>query len=218
MLDLYLIRHAESEHNKTRHLIGGRSNSAQLSQKGVMQAQLLGKRLATDKVSFDNVYSSPALRAYETAKIACTEIGFPIDKIMRTEDLLELSQGDWEGQLREKVYTPDMLSKIIANNWEFRPPNGESQKDVEERVYNWINKNLVPRYKDDLVAGIFTHDFAIRCLLRAIMDFSPKMTYKVALDNTSINRLSYTDHGWHIVCINDAAHLLDSYASNDANR
>lgn len=60
MLDIYLIRHAESEMNNNRHLIGGRSNYTQLSQRGIHQANLLGQRLKQSGIVFDNIYSSSA--------------------------------------------------------------------------------------------------------------------------------------------------------------
>lgn len=215
MLDIYLIRHAESEMNNNGHLIGGRSNSTPLSNRGVYQAKLLGKRLKQSGVVFNDVYSSSAERTQETARNVGLYLGFSLDDVVVTPQLLELDQGDWEGKPREQVYTPEKLSFINANNWEFTPPNGESQKDVEDRMLEWLKEYALSKYPEEKTTGIFAHGMAIKCLLRGIMDFSPNLTYKINLDNTSITRLKYSERGWHLITINDTAHLLGESKIDD---
>lgn len=209
MLDIYLIRHAESESNKNSKYVGGRTNSTPLSDRGKLQAQALAQRLFFENAVFDEVYSSTAERTQRTAQFVCNKLGFSLDKIVLSDDLLELSQGDWEGKPRVEVYTPETLASINSDNWNFKAPNGESQKEVEERMYSFIQIYLLPRYDKDLKVGIFGHGTAIKCLLRKIMDFTPKITYKMGIDNTSITQLRYTDRGWHPIRINDCAHLTE---------
>jgi probable phosphoglycerate mutase len=209
MLDIYLIRHAESEMNTNSHLIGGRSNSTPLSDTGVYQANLLGKRLKQSEVVFNDVYSSSAKRTQETARNTGLHMGFSLDDVIVTPHLLELDQGNWEGKPREQVYTPKILHDINADNWKFSPPNGESQKDVEDRMLGWLEENVLSKYPEKRTIGIFTHGMAIKCLLRGIMNSSPSLTYKIHIDNTAITRLQYSESGWHIIAINDTAHLLE---------
>ena len=209
MLDLYLIRHAECELNLKPYLIGGRQNGSPLTKKGIHQARLLGERLASEEVSFDGVYSSIADRAIQTAMLACQHIDYPLKKIIQLEELQELDQGDWEGRIRKEVHTLKKLKEINSDNWEFTPPHGESQKNVEERIYGWVEENLIPQYKKNgLRAGLFTHGVAIKCFLRKVMGSNPKMTYKIRMDNTSITRLKYNRYGWHLLSVNDIGHLL----------
>jgi len=215
MLDIYLIRHAESEMNNNRHLIGGRSNSTPLSDRGVCQADLLGRRLKESGVFFNNVYSSSAERTLKTAINVGLHLGFSLDNIVVTSKILELDQGDWEGKSREQVYTPETLSRINTDNWKFTPPNGESQKNVEDRMLRWLEEYVLSKYPKEETTGIFTHGMAIKCLLRGIMDFSPSLTYKINLDNTSITRLKYGERGWNILTINDTAHLLGENKIDD---
>lgn len=207
MLDLYLIRHAESEMNKRSDLIGGRSNGTPLSENGKIQATLLGRRLKASGVIFDEIYSSTARRTVETAEAVAEKLGYSIDRIFQSSRLLELDQGDWEGKPRVEIYTSEVLQTINSDNWHFTPPNGESQRAVEERMLDWINETLVAQY-DDSTMGVFTHGMAIKCLLRGVMDFSPTITYKVSLDNTSVTRLKYSERRWHVIAINDTTHLL----------
>lgn len=204
MIDIYFIRHAESEMNdKWSHLIGGRSNEAHLTEKGNSQAKLLGKRLKEREDSFDEVYTSISNRAIETAKQA----GFNEERIIKASEIVELSQGDWELKPKKEVYTDDLIKEINKDNWNFTPPNGESQRNVEERMLKWVKEKLFPRYDQDPKIAVFTHGVAIKCLLRGIMDFRSPMTRKVDLENTSITRLKYDEEGWHVISVNDTSHL-----------
>jgi len=211
MLDVYLIRHAESELNMQKQYVGGRSNHVPLSRNGNAQSILLAKRLKSDRILFDRVYCSTAKRAGQTAVPCCQEIGYPLDRIIYSEDTLELDQGEWEGKLRTDVYTPEVIEQIKADQWNFAAPGGESQRDVEDRMYDWIMKEIVAGYSPerDESIGIFGHGLAFKCLLRKIMDFDPRMTFKLVTDNASITQLRYNQYGWNVLRINDYSHLQD---------
>ncbi len=207
-LDIYLIRHAESIMNVEHpELINGRSNESPLSDLGRIQAGKLGLYLAAEEVHFDEVYSSPAVRAIGTANLACYYVKYPLEKIVVCDELQEQSQGDWEGKPRAPLYTPDVIAAMNSDNWNFKAPNGESQKDVEERMLEWVNDKLLPRYEQGLTVGVFSHGMSIRCFFRGIMESSPKNTYKIEIDNTAITRFRYARNGWHLVTLNDTTHL-----------
>lgn len=205
MLDLYLIRHAESEMNRQNDLVGGRSNSSPLSERGLYQAGLLGQRFLKEHNAFDRVYSSTATRAIQTAETVSGIIHYPLERIVKSDLLLELDQGDWEGVHRRLAYTKAKLEKINANPWEFRAPNGESQRDLEERMLKFLNDEHL--LSADQKVAVYTHGLAIKCLLRGIMKSDPGLTYKIVIDNTSITRLRFTRLGWHVLCVNDTAHI-----------
>ena len=213
MLDLYFIRHAECERNNEPHLIGGRCINSPLSSLGREQGRLLGRRLLQQGVLFDKVYSSTALRCKETALDVGEHLGYSFADIISLDQLLELDQGQWEGQPRVQVYTPEMLAVINADNWEFTPPGGESQRTVEERMLQFVTNELLPLDQKDktITCAIFTHGVAMKCLLRGIMEFTPKITYRVWVDNTGIIRLHYRDDKWYIMSVNNTAHLFGAH-------
>ncbi len=206
MLDLYLIRHAESEMNIKPHLIGGRSLDAKLSERGVAQCERLHERFVDEGLTFDDVLVAPSLRATRTAYLSCGD-RFPQWKMEGSASLHELSQGDWEGRSRREIYTKEMLARINGDNLGFRPPRGESQRDVEDRM-SAVAKSYTEKYTDrDGTVAFFGHGMAFKCLFRKIMDSDPKLTYRIVLDNTSITRFRHSPQGWHLVCLNDTSHL-----------
>lgn len=207
MLELYLIRHAQSIGNTRPHIIGGQSNELKLTKKGELEAQLLGERLKYEGVLFDEIYSSTAMRTTQTATIVANHISFDPKRIVRTNRILELDQGEWQGKLRCEKYTKDVLATINRSNGAFAPPRGESQKAVEARMLGWLQETIMDRYPLDTKIAVFGHGMAIKCLFRGIFNFSPQYTHNIELDNTSISKLKYDKKGWYICSINDTAHL-----------
>ncbi len=213
MLDIYLFRHAETRFNAEEDKVGGRSDFLDITDRGTKQAAALGRRLSREDFRFDKVYSSVAVRARRTAEIVCGEIGFPFGQVILRESLVELSQGDWEGGLRKDYFTPDLIATIERDPWNFKAPNGESQKDVEERVYGWAENELIPLADQDLTVGVFGHGLSTKCFLRRVLGSDPKITYRIGIDNCSITQLRYVPSGrhagWSLIKVNDNAHLQE---------
>jgi phosphohistidine phosphatase len=67
---LWLLRHGDAEEHGSRPDFERR-----LTPRGERQSLAAGRALAKLGVSFDHVFASPRVRARETARIACAEIG-----------------------------------------------------------------------------------------------------------------------------------------------
>lgn len=202
-----LIRHAESEMNaKFPHLIGGRTNPTPLTEKGLAQAALLGRRFAIERPDFAVVYASPAIRTIGTAR-AVHDIWGVTHDIIIDDRLQELSQGDWEGKLRADHHTAEVIAAIIELKGRHKAPNGESQYDVEARMVAFMEECL-ERHQGKTVAA-YSHGVAIKCVGRFVQDWDPRKTYHTEIENTSITVVDYHHDlkEWRLRRLNDAAHL-----------
>lgn len=202
MPSIYLLRHAETEYNAHAQFIGGRSNHIPLSTKGRKQALEVGELLKDSNIQFEKVYCSIANRTRQTLDLILSQANITNNPIIYSEELQELSQGDWEGKLRSEIYTPEQLAVINSNQWLFTPPNGESQKEVEERMLAFISSEILSKYAEGnfLIVG---HGIAFKCLLRGILGISSQMAYKLSIDNTSLTKLSYDkEKGWFVNYLN----------------
>jgi broad specificity phosphatase PhoE len=212
MIDLFLIRHAECDVNEG-NIIGGRIDSSQLTELGIKQANLLKQKFINENIKFDEIYSSPSIRALETAKISCKDL-FPVNRIKIINDLNELTQGNWDGKKKFEVYTKKILNTINKDSWNFKAPNGESQKEVEERMI----KSIMPLLdrNENLTIGIYSHALAMKCFLRGIFNFDAKHTWKIDIKNTAINKLKYDPikKWWYLKSINDYGHLNGQISKN----
>ncbi len=77
MKTLFIVRHGKSSWDfpdlpdKKRPLLN----------KGINRTRKIGKHLADNNIKVDLIISSPAVRAFETARIIANEIHYPIEKI-----------------------------------------------------------------------------------------------------------------------------------------
>lgn len=77
MKKLYIIRHAKSNWDNAAH----HDIERPLAERGEKDAQLMGKILAKNHVLPDIIFSSPALRAFTTARIISDEINYDKNKL-----------------------------------------------------------------------------------------------------------------------------------------
>ena len=90
MKTLTLIRHAKSSWSNPDLDDFDRP----LNKRGSRNAPFMGTVLRSRRTEFDQVFSSPAKRAIETAKIICAEIGYEPDRIEQVEALYHVSAED----------------------------------------------------------------------------------------------------------------------------
>lgn len=201
---LFLVRHGECEMNLFLDgFVGGRASDSPLTAKGVDQAKTLGaylqKLFAARGIAPSDVrfYSSTAVRAIDTAKIAMSELAVDAARLVSTDELLELDMGEFAGKPRAEIYTKERLDEIGRDVWNFKPPGGESQREVEERVMRVIDE--IKDTHESGVSLVVYHGLAIKCTLRHLLDSRPEMSRKIETENCSISHVAFCPTtGWHI--------------------
>ncbi|MCC7569878.1 histidine phosphatase family protein [Candidatus Micrarchaeota archaeon] len=206
VLEVRLIRHAESEANASpmNKFIGGRSNWAELTPRGISQAKALGENLRMENVFFKAVFCSPAIRTQQTARYCFEAMGIS-PNIQLESRIIELDQGDWVGKQREKVYSiPEVRFALDEDCWNFIPGDiikGESQRAVATRMKEWFNF-ITGEYSEGIVVA-FTHGVAIKCLLANIYHFDKNLAYSIPIDNVSTTQLNCVNGEIDVVLVND---------------
>ena len=211
MIEIYFVRHAQSTHNVHLTTIGGQSNHLEITKKGEKQAALFGQRLKKANIQFDRICCSTAVRTTRTLQIACEVGGISKERIEYFDDILELSQGGWEGELRTKIYTPETIAEINKDNWNFKAPNGESQRDVEERMVAWTKREILDKYPENAKILVCSHGLAIKCFLRYVIEYHPRMNHRINFENTGVSKFSYYPRwkSWAVNMISDVGHLYE---------
>lgn len=136
-MKLIFARHGESTAN-TLHVFSNRDAVHPLTEKGRAQALELAMRLSG--FSFTEIYSSPVLRAVETTRIVCDNLGrdFTI-----TEALREFDVGEFEGRSDEQSWLDfSQLWKdwYLNGKPERKLPGGESLIETRLRASTFINR------------------------------------------------------------------------------
>jgi broad specificity phosphatase PhoE len=200
VLELWLIRHAETDWNYQQRIQG--SADQPLNALGVRQAQRLAARLA--HTSFDAVYASDLARARDTAETALPTVPVRLDERLR-----ELAYGMFEGRTWSEL---DEREAALAAHWREDPyarrvPGGESYDDLVARLDSFLSD--LPR--PGRVAA-FTHGGAIRTAVYGVVGRPVRGTWRLVIDNTSITRLRFDERGVTLVTVNDHAHLANGVA------
>lgn len=94
-VDIFIVRHGQNVDNANNILNGRRD--LPLTELGRKQARELGDKMAKLKLNFDVVYSSPLIRAFETATILSEILG-NTEKPVVVPDLIERDFGIMTGQ------------------------------------------------------------------------------------------------------------------------
>ena len=134
-MKLYFVRHGESEANTLR-VISNRESCYGLTALGKQQAVVLADRLKD--ISITEIFSSPILRARETAEILAQSFHLPYQS---TEALREYDCGSLEDKSDEESWK---MHSEIAEDWALhqnylrKPDGGENFLEIRKRFLPFI--------------------------------------------------------------------------------
>lgn len=154
---IYIVRHGETEANKKGYAQGW--TDVPLNENGRIIAELTGRGLKG--IRFDHCFSSPLIRAKETAEILLRESGNSVS-ISFDDRIKEMNFGSFEGM---SVRDERVLQFLKAPMVDYKFPDGESLQEVMERTQEFL-KALVAK-DDDKTYLVSTHG----CALRAMLNF-----------------------------------------------
>lgn len=196
---LYLVRHAESVWNSERR-VQGTCLEVPLSAGGRRQAGLLGKRLRA--CSFAHVYSSPAVRALETARIALGN-DHPITV---TDDLHELGLGAWEGRLISEINeeNPGAIDLWYRDPTAVRIEGMEEMPRFRERSVSVMREIIETTGRGNVV--VVAHGGIICTYLTSILKMDLGDLWGFSLPNASITAV-VLDFRPRLRSFGDTAHL-----------
>ena len=148
MNKLILLRHGQSQWNLENRFTGWKD--VPLTEQGKEEAEKAGQLLNKNNVKIDFVFSSVLQRANKTAEIALKQTGLEHLwtgenlNMINNASLNERDYGDLVGL--NKKETAEKFGKEQVHIWrrsyDTPPPNGESLKDVVERVGLIMNKTF----------------------------------------------------------------------------
>src|SRR3954452_10074827 len=128
---IYLVRHAS--HPLLGRVLCGRSVDIGLGAEGRRQARALADRLASERI--DLIQCSPRRRARETAE----EIGVAIGRLPEIAPALdEHDPGEWAGLTFDALTRDPRWQTWNEHRGSARPPQGESMREVQQRVLDHI--------------------------------------------------------------------------------
>ena len=171
MNKIILLRHGQSQWNLENRFTGWKN--VPLTEKGEAEAKKTGELIRKHNISIDRVFSSVLERANRTAEIAIKQAALnnllENNKIIMicNEKLNERDYGDLVGLNKQE--TVDKFGKDQVHIWrrsyDTPPPNGESLKDVVERVAPYFKENIKPLLDKGENILIAAHGNSLRAMM-----------------------------------------------------
>ena len=154
---ILLARHGETTENRERRFQG--QKDVPLNDRGREQALELAAAVEREPIAV--IYTSPLIRAKETADIVAERIG---REVRADERLKEVDVGEWQDRLKADVERddPDAWAAFRRAGDEFRFPGGESFAEQQERV---VAALVDITQRGELPALVVCHRGVVRCAL-----------------------------------------------------
>lgn len=135
-MKLFIARHAVTEMNKAEQVNG--LIDEPLSLEGIIQSKQLAERLKDSNI--EAIYSSPLIRATQTAQPLADSINVPIKKDRR---LTEVDFGKLSGKTQSeivKLVGKTMVEQLNSYEYDLSSFDGESVDQVRARVSAVLNE------------------------------------------------------------------------------
>jgi len=193
---IYLLRHAEQVNNSKPRYIG--QIDLPLSEKGKLQAKEW--KSFFQKNSITKIITSDLIRAKQTVYQIFNE---EYVKIEESSAFREISLGDWEGlpmdYVRQKLsYEYNQRGADLAN---YRPPNGESFQDLQNRVIPEFQAICLKSSNSDKIL-LVTHIGVIRVILANLLEIPLQKIFNISVEYSKMVFLETNSRGLTIRGIN----------------
>ena len=197
MNKLVLLRHGQSQWNLENRFTGWKD--VPLTEKGINEANNAGHLLKKHNIKIDKVFSSVLERANKTAEIAMKVL--EIENLYENGNLIyeknqklnERDYGDLVGL--NKAETADKFGKEQVHIWrrsyDTPPPNGESLKDVVDRVSPYFTETIQPHILNKKNVLIAAHGNSLRAIMIKVGMYKPEEISSIELPTGSPLCLDY---------------------------
>lgn len=199
---IYLVRHAEAAGNLSRTFQG--HTDCPITTRGEAQLACLAERFRT--VYCDAVYTSPLLRARQTAGAVNKYHGLPVQI---ADGLIEVNGGDFEGLQWDEIGRSFPAEMALWNEtpYLFCAPHGDTMLAVYTRVAAAMEE--IARANAGKTVAAVSHGCAIRNYLAFAQGLGIERLRDIMWEeNTAVCRIEFDDVFRPTVLYrNDASHL-----------
>ena len=200
MNKLVLLRHGQSQWNLENRFTGWKD--VPLTEKGISEANNAGLLLKKNNIRIDKIFSSVLERANKTVEIAI--LASEIKNLHKDEKLIyekdqrlnERDYGDLVGL--NKAETANKFGKEQVHIWrrsyDTPPPNGESLKNVVDRVSPYFTEIIQPYILKKKNVLIVAHGNSLRAIMIKVGMYKPEEISSIELPTGSPLCLDYQNN------------------------
>ncbi len=198
---IFVARHGQTPLNAVNCMQG--QIDVELSELGQRQAVELRDRLKNEKFSY--IYSSPLIRAYDTAKKTAEyhDCPFIVD-----DRIKEMNFGEWEGNPIEKIKSEggELAYYFWNEPHNFHITTGETFYQLIDRVGEFLDM-LVQKHRGQKVL-VVCHGMVVRAILTYVQNRDLSEMYNnPPIRNASITIFDYDGKNVDFDVISDDSHI-----------
>ena len=223
---IIFIRHGQTDFNKS-NITQGSEVDPDINKFGILQAEKTGEFIQKNFI-IDKIYTSPLLRAKNTAKIISKKLNFK-NKIIEDKTIIEVSKGILSGknknEVNEFINKNKELKKISNlrknNNFKYllnyekyfniwsNIVKAENLDKIKDRTLNFFNK--IKSNKGNII--VITHGSFIDHLVYNLTysNQTPKNSIKGTQSNCSLTIIKIINDEYKFITIKNNYHLLNLY-------
>jgi broad specificity phosphatase PhoE len=200
---MYLVRHGATANNLANPpLLQGRGVDLKLSDAGRQQAACAAELLARKRLTA--VYSSPLIRARETADIIAKPHGLAVQLVSGIE---EIDVGQWEGRSWKEISQtdPEPYRQFIADSAHHGYLGGENMNQVLQRCAPALTE-LMQQHPGAEIA-VIAHNVVNRVYVASLLGVPISSAREISQDNCGVNVIRFRHDELKLLSLNSAFHL-----------
>lgn len=200
---IVMVRHGETPYNVERKFQG--SADIPLNDRGRSQAKFTMAALSNTHI--DAIYSSPLVRAVETAEIIRSG---RVLEVKRLGDLREMTVGDWEGFTIDEINSryPEEYATWQNHPDMFRLEGADTLESVRDRTVAAIK--AIAKENAGKTVLVVSHICSLSTAMLTFAGLPISKLWEHPVKNASINIIEFSDEGEiSIIEWNKVDHILD---------
>lgn len=200
---IILVRHGESEGNE-KGLFRGRTDFP-LTERGRTQARELAQALVGKDIRA--VYTSPLIRARETAEMIASACSVPLED---RQGFTNMALGAWEGRPKTEIAqeSPEEWELWMKNPERLHLPNAETFWQVQSRAFSNL-QNLIGLHEGETFA-VVSHRTILKPLVAACLGIAEPYFWRIHFDMASYSTLIHeSSRGYTLTLLNETGHLTE---------
>jgi broad specificity phosphatase PhoE len=190
---LLLVRHGETDWNLSGQIMGARP--VPLNQTGIVQAARLALQLTA--LPAPSLYSSPMVRARQTADILASTLHVPV---IEEPGLSEIGVGEWEGRYWNEFDGHPARVDFYRLTEDARAPGGETLGQVQRRAVTAVRS--MARGADAGPAVLVTHADVIRTIVAHYLEADLQTVRHMQISHASVTALRINGFSGTLLCLN----------------
>lgn len=200
---MYLLRHGATANNLADPpLLQGGGIDLELSEAGRQQAACAAELLAQQHLAA--VYSSPLIRARQTAEIVAKPHGLAVRLVSAIE---EVDVGQWEGRSWKEISRtePEPYRQFIDDSANHGYLGGENMTQVLDRCAPALHALMGQHLGEEI--AVSAHNVVNRVYLASLLGVPISRAREIIQDNCGINVIRFRRDEVKVMSLNSAFHL-----------